>query len=188
MLDHVHVWLYRSWLTSIFFMGTIGTTALAQEEAEIVANGGFEIGLSPPWGTQLDGEQGPVWVRHGESQSTAEVDRQTSMSGAASLHIVNPAKQEDSFGETGQWILLEAQKKYRLTLWARASNLASDHALLVAIDGPESTTPLIWLIPGTYDWTPFSEVFSLASNECELRIISLDAGEVWLDDLAIEPE
>jgi hypothetical protein len=45
----------------------------------------------------------------------------------------------------------------------------------------------IQLPRGSYDWTPFLGVFALPQATANLRLLSEDRGEVWLDDIRIEP-
>lgn len=40
---------------------------------------------------------------------------------------------------------------------------------------------------GTYDWAQLTGEFSLPESAAQLRILSDDVGEVWIDDLRIEP-
>ena len=45
----------------------------------------------------------------------------------------------------------------------------------------------IQLPKGTYDWTRFTGAFSLPANTAQLRVLSQDVGEVWIDEIRIEP-
>src|SRR2546422_3052877 len=66
-----------------------GGSPLAKGEVVELPNGGFEAGLSAPWGTGQYSEGRPVWWRSGNCLSSAEVDARVRKSGKLSLHIIN---------------------------------------------------------------------------------------------------
>ena len=152
-----------------------------------IPNGGFETGLSIPWGTGPDSSNRAVWWNRGNCKSRAVVDRAKKHEGDASLHVVNDSPRSPNvYGTTQQPLDVEPGRRYRIGLWAAASNLATAGAVSVIVDSEWKVRP-IQLPQGTYDWRHFSGEFCLNSSSAQVRIISEDRGEVWLDDLEITP-
>lgn len=153
----------------------------------LLVNGGFEQGLVQPWGTGLYSENRPEWWNSGDCESTAEVDERGSIEGAISLHIVNlTPRTAHVYGTVAQRIRIDPNRPYRITVWARGLDLASTGAVTLIVDETWRVRP-ITLPAGTFAWTKLSGVFSLPTDYADIRILSEDAGEAWIDDVRIEP-
>jgi len=162
-----------------------GESAAAQGTDSLVGNGGFETGLSAPWGTGQYSAGRSIWWTRGKCQATAEADSQIKRSGNRSLHVVNHSSgSANVYGTTQQPIRIEPNQTYRITLWAKAHRLASDGALNIAVDSAWQIRP-IRLPKGSYDWRRFTATFALPTSTAQLRILSEDRGEVWIDDITI---
>ncbi len=146
-------------------------------------NGGFELGFSAYWGQPYHGK--PLWWNHSDCRSFAEVTSEDSHSGELSLHIrhESPAA-EGLFAETSQKLPATPGSRYRISLWAKAQGLAVNGLYLVA--GSEIKIPHVNLPAGDYDWRPLAGEFTAEGDEIQIRIVSRDIGEVWLDDIQIE--
>jgi len=161
--------------------------AIAQEAKPLVNNGGFESGLSTPWGTGQHAPGKPVWWTRGDCQATAKVDSQTKRTGKHSLHIVNQSSRAPHvYGTTQQAVSIEPNQTHQIALWAKARRLASDGAASIAVDKAWQIRP-ICLPKGSYDWRKFTATFTLPTATAQLRILSEDEGEVWIDDVTITP-
>lgn len=163
------------------------------ELAPLVPNGGFEAGLSAPWGTgQVLPVDGPgAWKCLSGCNSTATADRNVTHGGKLSLHIVHRTPRAPHvYGTTQQPLTLKPGQRYGISLWAKTNGLRSAGAINVSVDEAWRIRP-IQLPAGTYDWTPFTGEFSLPDGQAQLRILSEDVGECWIDDIEIsslEPE
>lgn len=109
------------------------------------------------------------------------------MEGLASLHVINPSTRAPQvYGTTAQRIPIEPNRPYRITVWVRGLDLASAGAVSVVVDEVWQVRPIA-LPAGSYAWTRLSGTFSLAADHVDIRILSEDAGEAWLDDVTVEP-
>jgi hypothetical protein len=156
-----------------------GSTPLVEES--------FEKGLATPWGTGQYAEGRSTWWNSGGCDSQAVVDTEHARSGGASLHLINRSPRSPHvFGTTQMPVPIQAGGRYRISVWARADGLASAGAVNIAVDAKWVTRP-ISLPAGSYDWTHFEGEFSLPVDTADLRIISEDRGEAWLDGLEVTP-
>ncbi|MEX0614261.1 MAG: carbohydrate binding domain-containing protein [Pirellulales bacterium] len=156
-----------------------GPTLLVEE--------GFEKGLITPWGTGQYAKGRSTWWNSGGCDSRAVVDTRHARSGQASLHVINRTPRSPHvFGTTQMPVPIRSGIRYRISVWARARGLASAGAVNIAVDAKWLTRP-ISLPAGSYDWTYFEGEFVLPVDSADLRIISEDRGEAWLDDLQIAP-
>ncbi|MDA1055233.1 MAG: hypothetical protein O3C40_32835 [Planctomycetota bacterium] len=148
---------------------------------------GFDNGLAAPWGADRYRPDLPIWWNSSNCGSTATMDRAIKRSGTASLHIVNLSpRAAHVYGTTQRPIPVEPGRKYRISLWAKARNLASRGGVSIVLDTSWKARP-IELLPGTYDWTYYTREFDSSADTLPLRILSEDRGEVWIDELAIAP-
>lgn len=154
----------------------------------LVKNGGFEQGLGEPWGTTDRFDKGKtVWWNEGNCKSTAEPDKKIKKSGSASLHIIHPdALSPNVYGTMAQKITVEKGRLYKITLWAKGNDLASEYSVGVMVDKKWNVYPIM-LPKGSFPWMEFSGTFSLPDDFCEVRIISRDKGEAWIDDISVIP-
>ena len=131
----------------------LGSARAAEVE---VQNGGFETGLSQPWGTGQYSEGHPIWWTSGSCQSSAGADRAVRKSGNLSLHIINRSPRAPNvFGSTQQPVRIVPNQRYRIIMWARARGLTSDGAVEIVVDRDWKVRP-IRLPKGDYDWTRFT--------------------------------
>lgn len=148
-------------------------------------NPGFEQGFVDPWGTGQYAAGRPIWWSSGRCRSSATIDTKVSHRGKNSLHIVNRSPRAPHvFGTTQQSFPLLPGRTYRISLWARARNLASTGGVSIVVDHHWRMRP-IELPKGTYEWTKFQGTFSLPDGNAQIRILSEDVGEVWIDDLNV---
>ncbi len=153
----------------------------------LLMNGGFEQGLAPPWGIDAQGKGKDLWWNNGNCLSAAEVDETVRKRGEASLHIVNfSPRAPHVYGTVAQRIPIRKHQLYRVTLWAKANQLASRGAVVIIVDRAWKVRPIL-LPPGTYSWRMLDGVFSLPEETAELRILSEDGGEAWIDDIRVVP-
>jgi hypothetical protein len=86
------------------------------------------------------------------------------------------------YGTTSQRILVEPGRTYQIMLLAAAKGLRSNGGASITVD-PQWRIRPIRLDGGTRQWTKYSGTFTADSSYIDLRIISEDAGEVWISDL-----
>ncbi len=169
--------------TAIILTSVLTTSVSAAEFA--VPGGGFESELSSTWGDGQHWQAKSVWWNSKGCQSSANIDTQYRHSGNASLHISNRSSRAPHvFGTTQQPIAIAPGRRYEISLWAKARGLASDGAVSIVVDSAWKVRP-IQLRKGTYDWTQFRAEFTLQEKTMQLRILSEDQGEAWLDDLRV---
>lgn len=153
----------------------------------VLINGGFEKGLVPPWGTGLYSEGRAGWWNSNGCGSTVEIDESAAMEGATALHIMNPSSRSAQvYGTIAQRIRIEPKRPYRITVWARGLDLATAGAVSVVIDDAWKVRPIA-LPAGSFAWTRLSGTFSLDTDHADIRILTEDAGEAWLDDVQVVP-
>ncbi|MHB9024905.1 MAG: carbohydrate binding domain-containing protein [Armatimonadota bacterium] len=167
--------------------GAGGTPAAGGEEKNLLVHGDFEAGFSRPWGTGLYSENRPMWWNAGNCKSSVSADGTVKYNGRMSLHVVNPtARQPNCYGTTAQRIAIQKNRKYRITLWARAYEVASNGAISIIVDSKWSIRPIV-LPAGTYGWREFQGTFSLPADYVDLRILTEDKCNAWIDGIRLEP-
>lgn len=153
----------------------------------LAGNGGFESRLTAPWGTGLYSQGKPIWWTSKECRCTAQADQAVRKSGIFSLRITNYSPSAPHvYGTTAQRIAIAPARTYRITLWAKASRLASNGAVFIVVDNDWKIRPIA-LPKGSYSWRKFTGTFSLPANHADVRIVSQDRGLVWIDDIQIVP-
>ena len=163
------------------------TSGYVWSAESVIVNGGFEQGLAKPWGTGLYSEDRPLWWNSGDCESTAEIDERGAAEGIAALHIVNLSpRTAHVYGTVAQRIRIEPNRPYRITVWARGLDLASPGSVTFIVDDTWQMRP-ITLPAGTFAWTKLWGVFSLPTDYADIRILSEDAGEAWIDEVRVEP-
>jgi hypothetical protein len=158
-------------------------------DRNILGNGGFEAGMAWPWGTGQYSQlaKGRCWWNSTTCQSTAGVDNSERHEGARSLHIVNPSPRTPHvYGTMAQRVVIKRNSPYKITLWAKGKNLATRGAASIIVDERWGTRPIVFP-RGDFDWQQFEGTFTLDADEADLRIISEDRGELWIDDVRLCP-
>ena len=151
----------------------------------LLKSGGFEYGLDGPWGHGQYGENG-IWWNSRNCRSSATVDTAIFHGGLASLHLLNSsARAPNLYGTTVQAIRIEANRLYRISVWAKADHLASNGGVSLIVDKSWNLRPIA-LPAGSYDWRRFEGTFQLPSTTADIRILMEDQGQVWLDDMVVE--
>jgi hypothetical protein len=89
------------------------------------------------------------------------------------------------YGTTQTPFPLLAGGVYRISLWARGEGLASEAAVAIIVDQTWKDWP-IQLPAGSFEWRRFEGVFTAHDENTQIRIISRDRGEVWLDDFYVD--
>lgn len=172
-------------LLLLLFTGLVNRPVHSAEN--LIGNGGFETGLVSPWGTGQYSQGRTVWWNNHNCRSRAEIDETTAIEGLVSLHIVNLSPRAPQvYGTTAQQIPIESKRPYRITVWVQGLNLASEGAVTLVVDDAWEVRP-ISLPGGTYAWTKLSAIFSLPADHANIRILSEDAGEAWIDDINVTP-
>lgn len=150
-------------------------------------NGGFESGFTAPWGTGLYSDGKKLWWNSLDCQSAAEADEIVKKEGVASLHILNLSPRSPHvYGTVAERILIKKNQPYRITLWARGFKLASRGAINISVDDVWKVRPIAFP-QGTFSWVKLDGVFRLNDDHADIRIISEDSGEAWIDDIQVVP-
>lgn len=160
----------------------------AQEIQEnLIKNGGFEEALNIGWGSDPYDRNKTIWWNHNNCQSKVDLDKNIKKNGIASLHIVNPSGlAAEVYGTMAQNIPIKKDQLYKITIWAKANNLASGYTIGIIADKEWKVYP-ITLPKATFGWKKFEGTFKLLSDQAEIRIITRDKGEVWIDDISVIP-
>ncbi len=159
------------------------------EDPFLQAEGGFERGLIPPWGTghyESGNFNFGIWWNSAGCRSYAKLDGAERHSGSASLRLTNFSPTASNvFGTTSQRIRgISPNTLYEVSVWARAENL-SPGAVQLVMDAGWHLRPLA-LPGGTYGWKRFTARFNSQDLAfIDLRILMLNTGTVWLDDLSL---
>jgi CHAT domain-containing protein len=160
----------------------------------LLINGDFEDGLIFPWGTghyeRTDGKFGyGVWWNSNNAQALMKLDYAEKYRGCCSLRITNhsPAAAH-VFSTLSQRIAgLEPNAVYKISGYAKAENL-SGGALSITVDAAWGKR-IPGLPAGTYNWKPFSGTVNIGHNDyIDFRILHLNTGTVWLDELRLEKQ
>jgi hypothetical protein len=182
-----HGALVAAALPVILFVGPSVAKRATLPSLNIVRNGGFESGLAAPWGSGLYSQGRDIWWTSRGCQCTAEADEAVRKGGNFSLRIMNLSPRSPNvYGTTAQRIAIKPKLSYMVTLWAKASRLASNGAVFIVVDGEWKVRPIV-LPGGSYSWKKFSGIFSLPAEYADLRIISEDRGLAWIDDVRVIP-
>ncbi|MFA7483843.1 MAG: CHAT domain-containing protein [Vulcanimicrobiota bacterium] len=156
---------------------------------ELVQGGDFEQGLQPPWGTghyESGNFNFGIWWNSKTCRSFAKTDSQIRYRGQSSLRITNLTPAGDHlFGTTSQRIRgIKPNTIYELSVWARGEEITPG-AVQFVMDAGWHKRPLA-LPGGTYDWKLFKAQFNSGDlNFFDLRILTLNTGTVWLDQLSL---
>jgi CHAT domain-containing protein len=164
-------------------------TVPADRGPELVVGGDFENGLQPPWGTghyESGNFNFGIWWNSKTCESYSKTDSQVKHQGQSSLRITNltPAGPH-LFGTTSQRIRgIKPNTLYEISVWAKAQELKPGSVQFV-MDAGWHIRPLA-LPGGSYDWKPFKAQFNSGDlNFVDLRVLSLDTGTVWLDQVSL---
>lgn len=173
---------------TLFMLLAVSTQASEPgARSNLLRNGDFESGLAAPWGTGRYSESRPVWWTSKDCKCTAVADPGVKKSGNTSLRITNYSPLAPHvYGTTAQRVSITPGRTYRITLWAKASKLASNGAVFIVVDDEWKVRPIA-LPTGTFAWRRYEGTFSLPGNHADVRIVSQDRGLVWIDDIQIAP-
>lgn len=169
------------------FLVAMASSPAFPAEQNLLKNGGFEQGLGAAWGTGQYSDPNNVWQNSGACSSRANVSAQVHQGGKASLHIINTSpRAANVFGTTVQKIAIQPGQNHKITLWAKGRELASRGAISIIVDAAWNVRPIA-LPSGTFEWQKFEGTFVLPTPTADIRIISEDRGEVWIDDISVTP-
>lgn len=187
MLNRLYGSLLKSKQWLCFGVVFCAVAAISAQD-NLVQKGGFEEGLATPWGTgQYAAKDRLEWWHSGKCISTAIAVKEIHRGGKKSLHIVNLSpRAANIYGTMQQPLSITVGQRYRVSLWAKAKGLTSDGAVSIIVDSAWKIRPIV-LNKGSYDWTCFTGDFTPSEATAQLRIISEDVGEAWLDDIQIVP-
>lgn len=158
----------------------------------VLINGGFEDGLIFPWGTghyeRPDGRfKFGIWWNSMNARAYMKIDADIRHSGQRSLRITNYSPTAPHvFCTLSQRIEpLEPNTTYKVSCFIKAQDLKPG-AVGFTIDA--AWTKRVRSLPGgTYDWQPYSDTINIGHNNyIDFRILHLNTGTVWLDDIVIE--
>ncbi|HLF97171.1 MAG TPA: CHAT domain-containing protein [Methylococcaceae bacterium] len=164
----------------------------AQSSGTLLNNGGFEDGLIFPWGTghyeRTDGKFGfGVWWNSMNVQAFMKIDYAEKYRGCCALRITNHSPAAPHvFTTLSQRIAgLEPNAVYKVSGYAKARDLSAG-AVSIAVDAAWGKR-IPALPPGTYDWQPFTATVNIGHNDyIDFRILHVNTGTVWLDELRVE--
>ncbi|MBF0256798.1 MAG: CHAT domain-containing protein, partial [Gammaproteobacteria bacterium] len=167
------------------------TASASAQSGNLLHNGGFEEGLRAPWGTgHYENSAGKtafgVWWNSNNARAFMKLDRDQMASGCCSLRITNFSPTAPHvFTTTSQRIHgLQPNRVYRVTLRARAENLAQG-AVSFAVDAGWGKR-LLSLPQGSWGWQSFSGEINIGHNDyMDLRLIHQNTGTLWLDDIQV---
>ncbi|MCA9777819.1 MAG: CHAT domain-containing protein [Candidatus Eremiobacteraeota bacterium] len=156
---------------------------------ELVVGGDLDEGLQPPWGTghyESGNFNFGIWWNSNTCQSFAKADSEMKHQGRGSVRITNLTPAGDHlFGTTSQRIRgIKPNTVYEISVWAKAEELKPG-AVQFVMDAGWHKRPLA-LPGGTYDWQQLTAKFNSGDlNFFDLRILTLNTGTVWLDQLSL---
>lgn len=180
---------------------TLPPPTATEDPDNLLKNGGFEEGFTH-WGTgyyETDdpftrGTLGVFWASRIGSQVQVmdiadvrgDIDSQVRHSGSKSFRITNNAAfVAQLYGSMSQRVTgLLKNTDYVASCWLKTDR-AGTRAFEITVD-------LAWakrkaIDAGTYDWREFSFVFNTGDYSwMDYRILSEDAGTVWVDDMALK--
>ena len=164
------------------------------QAGNLLVGGDFENGLVPPWGTGHYEDSGGqtafgIWWNSLNARAFMKADTDRPHGGRRALRITNySAAAPHVFTTTSQRIRgLTPNTLYRITLAVKAQDL-SPGAVFFVVDAAW-TKPLPGVPAGTYDWQPYRATINIGHNDyIDFRVLQVNAGTVWLDDIVIQPE
>ena len=169
----------------------VKSTKRVKKSDNLLQNGGFEEGMVFPWGTghyeRTDGKfRFGVWWNSNNAHTFMKIDANIKHSGYRSLKVGNysPAAPH-VFSTLSQRITgLQPNQLYHIEYYLKAKNLKPG-AVGFTID-PGWNKRLPSPPPGTYDWRHFEADINIGHNNfIDFRILSLDTGFFWLDDIRV---
>ena len=171
--------------------GFVGRT-VERSKDNLLVNGGFEQGLIFPWGTghyeRSDGKfRNGAWWNSKNARAFMKIDADVIYSGKRSLQITNYSPTAPHvFTTLSQRIApLEPNTTYKISCFVKAENL-KPRAVGFTIDAAWTKRPRA-LPGGTYNWQAYSDTINIGHNNyIDFRILHLDTGTIWLDDIVIE--
>jgi CHAT domain-containing protein len=161
----------------------------SSQDRNLVVGGDFEDGLQPPWGTghyESGNFNFGIWWNSKTCKSYAKTDSQIKHQGQSSLRITNfTPPGAHLFGTTSQRIRgIKPNTLYELSVWAKAQDI-EPNAVQFVMDAGWHIRPLA-LPGGTYGWRPFTVQFNSGDlNFVDLRVLILNTGTVWLDQISL---
>ncbi len=175
-------------------MAVRGLTPMrSSSQDNLLINGGFEKGISDPWGTGHYERPRPdqkfsfgLWWNSSNARAFMKTDHDVVHSGNGSLRITNYSTVKPHvFTTLSQRISgLQPNTVYHISFYARAMNLERG-AVTFSVDAAW-TKRLLTLPGGTHEWKQFSGSINIGHNDyIDFRIIHQNTGTIWLDDIVI---
>lgn len=169
---------------------TIKTT---KQSDNLLQNGSFEEGLIFPWGTghyeRTDGKfHFGIWWNSNNAHAFMKIDTAIKYSGHQSLQVGNASPAAPHvFSTLSQRISgLQPNQVYHIEYYLKARDLKPG-TVSFAID-PGWNKRLPSPPPGTYDWRHFEADINIGHNNfIDFRILSLNTGFFWLDEIRVTP-
>jgi len=154
---------------------------LVPDESARLANGGFE---------ESKGDKFPGFNFHDQPGEISFRDVQVKHGGEVSLRLENFTANKHGHGRVMQEVRVRPRRCYRMSLWVKTEGLQPASAFQVQVlAGKRALAPRTFSLPATTDWRKLTTVF----NSLEFETVRLyaglwggKAGQVWLDDWAVE--
>lgn len=144
-------------------------------------NGGFEEHR----GDRFDG-----YAFHDQPGEVSFADTAVRHSGESSIRLENFTSNPHGHGRVMQEVAVKPWRCYRVSLWARAENLAPTSGFQMSVlAGERSLAPRTFNLPATGDWRQLVLVFNSFTFD-KVRLYAGmwqgRSGRLWLDDWSIE--
>ena len=144
------------------------------------------------WGTGLYSQNG-IWWNSNNARSRYSIvnlnqSRPPGSNAVTALYLQNSSGSAPHvYGTTCQRINVQRGRRYTISFWATARNLASNGTVYIVVD-PQWRVRPINMKGGSFGWTKFSGSFTASSNYIDLRIIIANTGEVWITEMTMTPQ
>jgi hypothetical protein len=150
---------------------------------------------SSPTGWSFAGEGVGIPMGQKAADFAVEIDRKVAHGGQASASIRSLSDKTSSFRATTQFLKADAYrgKKIRLAGYLKTRDVVGWCGIWIRADGPSGTLTIDNMassaLKGTTDWTRYEATIDVPAAAMRLAFGSLlnGAGQVWADDLTIDP-
>ncbi|MCC6267885.1 MAG: carbohydrate binding domain-containing protein [Dehalococcoidia bacterium] len=158
-------------------------TATVTVFTNLVVNGGFEDGLSAPWGTGIY-EPRPQGIFWGAAEAEAAVVG-GGHSGGRHLQIVNRSPVKGNIYRTlSQKVQVAGKADHCFTVWVRTEN-GTGGMLTFRLN--DSWGEVLGTQAGSPEWRQYAHSFVTEDNNIDVRIVSENTGTAHIDDLVLTP-
>ncbi|MFB0555771.1 MAG: carbohydrate binding domain-containing protein, partial [Phycisphaerae bacterium] len=170
------------WLTAVLFIGFIVLgPSHAQEAENLLANGGFEDGVTAPWGTW-----GSVTIEVVEELEDAAV-REDPIEGYFCLHVMVPEPPVDywNVGLYPSGVVFKEGKKYTFSTFLKCKEGELQIEIKPELNEDPWTAYGVQTFTMTEEWTEFSVTTPVFTEDVSPPTVSLHigfaVGDFWID-------